>query len=138
MRIALIALLILAAAPARAAPAAPPAPAPAAGGSAFLGFDMSGYVEGTNRQWRECIKPAGVTSYWIEGFFDQGRVRVRDDGVLCFSYKSENFAREGCFIAERRGENWRFTDENDRQTVFVTTHTRKNVKACPTNLPPVS
>ena len=134
MRIALTATLVMI----LAAPTIAAALTPTDARRAFLGLDMRGYVEGSNAQWRECINPAGVTSYWIEGSFDEGRLRIRDDGVLCFSYKSASYADEACFTAAAHGANWRFVDVADPRSVFVTTHTRKNVKACPTTLAPVS
>jgi hypothetical protein len=103
----------------------------------FFGYDMAGYLAGENTKWHECIHPDGTTTYWFAGTIDDGRLRIRDDGVLCFSYKSTNYQNEGCFTAQRNGSNWRFTDENDPSTVFVTTHTR-SVKACPTKEPAIS
>ena len=104
---------------------------------AFFGLDMTGYLSGDNTKWRECVRPSGETSYWFGGSYDQGRLRIRDDGALCFSYKSTGYAREACFHAERQGSNWKFTDENDPATIFLTTQTRR-VNACPTNEAPIS
>jgi hypothetical protein len=105
---------------------------------AFFGFDMEGYVEGSNTSWRECIEPAGKTSYWYDGAFDQGKMRVRDDGALCFSYASSGFAQEGCYFAHHEGKNWRFVGETQGDGVFVTRRTRANVRACPGEQVPTS
>ena len=126
MRGAILAGLIVAAA----------APALAAGiGAAeakrtFFSYDMNGYLSGTNEKWRECVHKDGETTYWFAGKIDQGRMRVSDEGYLCFSYKSTGYQREGCFTAQRTGSNWRFTNVDDSETVFVTT-SAKRVKACP-------
>jgi hypothetical protein len=103
----------------------------------FFGLDMSGIYEPDGSKWRECIEPAGNTSYWIDGYYDKGRLRVREDGALCFSYASRHYARESCYTAERRGAGWRFVSIDSPDAVFLATRA-KSVKACPTEDAPVS
>lgn len=102
----------------------------------FFGFDMNGYVEGTDEKWRECIQPNGDTAYWHNGF-DRGRLRIRDDGALCFSYASSGYRAQGCYFAHRAGDKWRFVNEDEPDSVFVSTAFRK-VNACPGEDAPVS
>jgi hypothetical protein len=104
----------------------------------FYGFDMMGVVEGTDVSWRECIRPNGKTSYWHDQDYQQGTLRIRDDGVLCFSYPDPQTGTEACWHAERlSGSNWRFVSVDGGATVFVTKQTRK-AKSCPDNNAPIS
>ena len=103
----------------------------------FFGFDMAGYVEGTDETWRECIKPTGRTVYWHDGIYQEGTLRIRDDAMLCFSYPDPETAAESCFSATRVGSNWRFEYETQGGSTFITSQARM-VKACPTGVGPTS
>lgn len=99
----------------------------------FFGVDMSGVMPretGGDVAWRECVDPAGETVYWFAGEVDRGRLRIREDGALCFSYKSTGYAEEGCFAAyaEAKGQ-YRFVGL-DGESTFLTKRLRKGVKAC--------
>ncbi len=97
----------------------------------FFGFDMQGYLAPTGEKWRECIEKSGATRYWFGGEVREGRLRVREDGALCFTYAEDGFRSEGCYAAHRsEGDNWRFVDVRDPDAVFVTTATRKGVASC--------
>lgn len=99
---------------------------------AFFGVDMSGVMKGESRDvaWRECVDPKGETVYWFEGEVDRGRLRIREDGALCFSYASRNYGDEGCFAAYPEGrDQYRFVSL-DGDSTFVTKRLRKGVKAC--------
>jgi hypothetical protein len=100
----------------------------------FFGVDMSGVMKGEGRDvpWRECVEASGETVYWFAGEVDRGRLRVREDGGLCFSYKSSGYADEACFAAypEGRGQ-YRFVGV-DGGSVFITRQMRKIARACPT------
>jgi len=99
----------------------------------FFGVEMSGVMLGETKEvpWRECVDPQGRTVYTFAGAVDQGKLRVREDGALCFSYKSSGFADEGCFAAYREAKGqFRFVGL-DGESVFVTRRIRPGVKACP-------
>lgn len=124
------AALALAAAAATAAPGAPLDAATAK--RTFFGIDMNGVMksEGGEIAWRECVDPKGATVYWFAGSVDRGRLRVREDGALCFSYQSSGFAEEGCFAAYAEGKDqYRFVGL-DSDSTFITRRLRKGVKAC--------
>jgi len=97
----------------------------------FFGVDMSGVTGGAAPvAWRECVTPKGDTVYWFQGQVDRGRLRVRDDGALCFSYQSSGFHEEGCFAAfAARDGQYRFASLSGDST-FVTRSIRTGVKAC--------
>jgi hypothetical protein len=97
----------------------------------FFGLDMGGIYEPDGSPWRECIERDGSTHYWAGGnVIDQGKVTVRDNGEVCFSYKSSGYRDLACFTAERRGQGWRFVSVNDPTSVFLATQARP-VKSCP-------
>jgi hypothetical protein len=103
----------------------------------FFGYDMNGVIEGTDQRWRECINPNGTTAYWFDGQFRKGFLRVRDDGMLCFSYPNPKSAPEDCFAAHKTASGWRFTYEFPGGDTFIASHVRK-VNACPGEDAPVS
>jgi hypothetical protein len=120
--------------------AARPLDAPAAR-KAFFGIDMAGVYVEDGSSWRECVAPNGETSFWHRDVFDQGRLRIRDDGALCFTYASRGFADEGCYRAFREGQGFRFVSdgpEGAEQEVWVTRSYRANVKVCEGPEPAVS
>lgn len=104
----------------------------------FYGIDMRGKHQPSNQDWRECITPGGVTSYWFEGAFDQGRLTVRADGAVCFSYASSNYGRNACWKVRRlTATTYRFESADGDTGVFVTSATRP-AKACPADNAPIS
>lgn len=102
----------------------------------FFGVDMRGVLDGEGVPWRECIEPGGKTVYWFRGAVDRGRLTIRGDGALCFSYESRNFEDAACFFAEPiAGGNFRFTEDFPTDpSVFVTQSVRR-VKACTADVP---
>jgi hypothetical protein len=62
----------------------------------FYGIDMQGKHEPSGDEWRECIDPDGKTVFWIGGRYDEGRLVIRRDGALCFSYASSGFRDQAC------------------------------------------
>ncbi len=102
--------------------------------SVFFGLDMGGVYEPDGTLWRECIAPSGKTQYWIDGFTDTGRLTVRPDGALCFSYESSEFKRTSCFSAERKDKGWRFVNVTDPSIVFVAQRATPT-KVCEDNVP---
>jgi hypothetical protein len=102
----------------------------------FFGLDMSGIYQPDGEPWRECVTSQGDTIYWFGGQIDYGRLSVRDDGVLCFSYQSSDFKHQGCYTAEPDGKGWRFADVSDPTSVFLAQHTTR-AKTCDANAPSV-
>jgi hypothetical protein len=104
----------------------------------FFGIDMSGRYEPSQEPWRECIAPDGKTAYWFGGAFDEGRLTVRRDGALCFSYASSSYKDEACWRVKRTAKAaYRFESTDGTPGVFVTTATRP-AQSCPGRAPPVS
>jgi hypothetical protein len=99
----------------------------------FLGFDMRGKLTGADEPFRECIDRAGKTKFWFEGELDEGRMTIRDDGALCFTYKSRNFQNPACFAAYREGKQFRFVSDGGG-AVWVTSSTRR-VSTCVADVP---
>lgn len=98
---------------------------------AFFGLDMTGVYEPDGTPWRECVKPSGETIYWYRGTIDFGRLTIRNDGALCFAYKSTDYAQtDNCYNATRVGGGYRFTHVSDPSSVFVAKQA-KPIKACP-------
>ncbi len=98
---------------------------------AFFGLDMTGVYEPDGTPWRECVKPSGETVYWYRGTVDLGRLAIRKDGALCFSYKSSDYSQtDNCYTAVRQGAGYRFTHVTDPSSVFVAKQA-KPIKACP-------
>lgn len=97
----------------------------------FFGIDMQGMHQPSGDVWRECIDPDGKTAYWLRGAFDEGRLTVRRDGSLCFSYASSGFRDEACWKARRvDATNYKFESADGEEGVFVTTRTRP-AQSCP-------
>ncbi|MGE3302778.1 MAG: hypothetical protein AB7M12_06660 [Hyphomonadaceae bacterium] len=129
MRAAIVAIAMLAGAgPALAAAAIQAGEAKAT----FFGLDMGGVYKPDGAPWRECITPAGETTYWMDGAVDKGRLSVRDDGALCFSYASSQYQRQSCYWAVREGQGWRFTNVHDPEVVFLAQRAQR-VKTCAGN-----
>jgi hypothetical protein len=107
-----------------------------AGAAYAAKLDMRGVLDGEGVPWRECIEPGGKTVYWFRGAVDRGRLTIRGDGALCFSYESRNFEDAACFFAEPiAGGNFRFTEDFPTDpSVFVTQSVRR-VKACTADVP---
>lgn len=105
----------------------------------FLGMDMEGVHQPSGERWRECIDPHGRTTYWYAGTVDEGRLTVRNDGVLCFSYASSQYQSNSCWRAIRQGRaGFRFESaDGDGGGVFVTTGARR-VSSCQGRDVPVS
>jgi hypothetical protein len=102
----------------------------------FFGLDMGGIYEPDGSPWRECIERNGATRYWAGGdMIDEGKLTVRDNGEVCFSYKSSDYRNTSCFTADRVGKGWRFTSVNDPTSVFLATQARP-VKSCPSDQTP--
>lgn len=102
--------------------------------SIFFGLDMGGTYEPDGSLWRECIAPSGKTQYWFDGYTDTGRLSVRSDGALCFSYQATEFKRTSCFTAERKDKGWRFVSVTDPGVVFVAQRATPT-KICEDNAP---
>lgn len=114
-----------------AAPAFAKALSAAEAKKAFFGRDMTGVFEPDGAAWRECVKPDGETIYWYRGTVDYGRLTIRNDGALCFAYRSSNYSQtNNCYRAERAGQGWRFTHVSDPTSVFVARQVAP-IKACP-------
>jgi hypothetical protein len=102
----------------------------------LLGVELIGVEEVTGLSWRECIEPQGRTSYLRpgappQGPRDEGRLAISDDGQLCFSYRSSNFARASCYRGRREGaDNYRFISADGGRLVFVTHAVRRGVRSC--------
>jgi hypothetical protein len=99
----------------------------------FFGIEMSGVMLDGPREvhWRECVDPQGRTLCTFAGRVDHGRLGIREDGALCFSYQSTRFAEEGCFGAYREAKGqYRFVGVDGDGSVFVTRRMRSGVKAC--------
>jgi hypothetical protein len=97
----------------------------------FFGLDMTGVYEADGTPWRECVKPNGETIYWYRGTVDLGRLTIRNDGALCFAYKSSDYSQvDNCYTATRQGGGYRFTHVADPTSVFVAKQA-KSIKACP-------
>lgn len=104
----------------------------------FYGIDMRGKHQPSNQDWRECIDPEGRTSYWFEGAYDRGRLTVRNDGALCFSYASSNYGRTACWKVRRlSATSYRFESVDGDAGVFIATATRP-ARACPAENAPIS
>lgn len=135
-RVPVVAILALAA-------LAGPALAQAAMGAAearrtFFGMDMQGVHEPTGIRWRECIDRQGKTTFWFGETIDEGRLTVRGDGALCFSYASSGFRDNACWrIHSKGGGNYSFSHVDGDRDVFVTTATRR-VRQCEGPAPAIS
>jgi len=104
----------------------------------FFGIDMQGEHRPSGVAWRECIDPDGKTSYWLNGGYDEGRLTVRGDGALCFSYASSAFRDNACWRAKRvNPTNYRFESVDGEDGVFVTTRTVP-AQRCPGRDTPIS
>jgi hypothetical protein len=104
----------------------------------FFGVDMEGVHQPSGARWRECIDPRGKTTYWFAGAIDEGRLNIRSDGALCFSYASSNFREVGCWRAKPQARGaYRFEHVNGETGAFVTTAMRR-VRACPGKDVPMS
>jgi hypothetical protein len=99
----------------------------------FFGFDMRGKLTETDEPFRECIDRTGKTKFWFEGTVDEGRMTIRADGALCFTYRSRNFQDPACFAAFREGKQFRFVSDSGA-TVWVTNATRR-VNSCVADVP---
>lgn len=110
----------------------------AAARRALFGVDLRGAHESSGIPFRECITPAGKTAYWFGENFDEGRVRVDEQGLVCFSYRSTNFTSEACWTAYRiAGGNFRFESATGSGEAFVTTAAPRT-RTCPGRDAPVS
>ncbi len=97
----------------------------------FYGIDMQGEHQPSGDDWRECIDPDGKTAYWFNGAYDEGRLVIRRDGALCFSYASSGFRSEACWLVKRiSATNYRFESVDGNDGVFITTRTRP-AQSCP-------
>lgn len=97
----------------------------------FYGIDMRGTHQPSGDTWRECINPDGKTGFWFNGGYDEGRLVVRPDGALCFSYASSGFREESCWKVRRvNPTNYRFESVDGGAGVFVTSRTQP-AQACP-------
>ncbi|KAF0187405.1 MAG: hypothetical protein IV086_05720 [Hyphomonadaceae bacterium] len=104
----------------------------------FYGIDMQGEHQPSGDDWRECIDPDGKTAYWFNGAYDEGRLVIRRDGALCFSYASRGYRNEACWMAKRvSATNYRFESVDGDDGVFVTTRTR-SAQTCPARDAPTS
>lgn len=104
----------------------------------FFGTDMEGVHQPSGERWRECVDPRGKTTYWFAGTIDEGRLTVRNDGALCFSYASRNFQDVGCWRIRPQGRGaFRFESVDGDGGVFVTTAMRR-VAVCQGKDVPVS
>jgi hypothetical protein len=113
--------------------AAAPALTAAEAKKQFFGFDMRGTLIGAEEPFRECIDKNGRTKFWFNGELDEGRMTVRPDGALCFSYQGRNFQDPACFAAYREGQNFRFVSDGGG-TIWVTKSARK-VASCQADVP---
>lgn len=92
----------------------------------FMGIDMRGVHQPSGETWRECIDRNGKTTYWFAGAIDEGRLTVRNDGALCFSYASSGYGDVACWRIRPQGRgNYRFENVEGDAGVFVTTSTRR-------------
>jgi hypothetical protein len=104
----------------------------------FYGIDMQGRHEPSKETWRECITPDGKTSYWFRGAVDEGRLVLKREGELCFSYASSGYRSESCWRARRlTASTYRFESTNPDDGVFITTATRP-AQSCPGRETPMS
>lgn len=96
----------------------------------FFGMDMEGVHQPSGQRWRECIDARGKTTFWFAGMIDEGRLTVRNDGALCFSYASSNFRDVGCWRIKLQSRGaYRFEHVDGETGVFVTTSARR-VRTC--------
>lgn len=104
----------------------------------FMGIDMQGIHQPSGESWRECIDGQGRTTYWFGGAVDEGRLTVRNDGALCFSYASNGYADNACWRIRPQGRgNYRFEHVDGGDGVFVTKSTRR-ARVCEGPQTPVS
>lgn len=104
----------------------------------FFGIDMQGSHQPSGAAWRECVTPDGDTSYWHAGAYDEGKLTIRRDGALCFSYASSGFRDNSCWKVKRvNPTNYRFESVDGDEGVFVTTRTRA-AQSCPGRDTPIS
>ena len=104
----------------------------------FYGIDMQGTHQPSGAAWRECVDPDGKTSYWYGGSYDEGRLTIRQDGALCFSYLSSGYRDNACWKVKRSSAtNYRFESVDGDEGVFVTTRTQA-AQSCPGRDTPIS
>ena len=102
----------------------------------FLGIDMEGVHQPSGVHWRECIDRAGKTAYRFGESTDEGRLVIRADGALCFSYASRGFRDSACWRIKTVGRgNFRFENVDGESGVFVTTATRRANSCEPRDAP---
>jgi hypothetical protein len=89
-----------------------------AAAKAVLGRELSGRLMGDGAPWRECIEASGRTLYWFGGVAQRGRVRFDPSDRACFSYETDDFAKESCFFVERVNGQLRFVSV-DQPTTFA-------------------
>lgn len=105
--------------------------------AAFFGLDMGGVHQPGGARWRECTRRDGKTTYWYGDRIDQGRLTVRDDGALCFSYATTQYREASCWRARREGAGYRFEETTGSSDVFIATRAQR-VRSCPGPEVPVS
>lgn len=104
----------------------------------FFGIDMRGTHQPSGAAWRECVTPDGKTSYWHAGAYDEGRLTIRQDGALCFSYASSGYRDSACWKVKRvNPTNYRFESVDGDEGVFLTTRTQP-AQSCPGRDTPIS
>ncbi len=90
----------------------------------LMGVTVSGVIEGTGLDWRECIDREGRTLYSVEGERTrQGRILVTEGGLACFSYG----AIASCFTVVRDGPYYALVDAVDR---FLIHRIERPVRRC--------
>jgi len=90
----------------------------------LMGVTVSGIIEGTDLNWRECIDREGDTFYEVEGErARQGRILVTENGLACFSYG----AIASCFTVVRDGPYYALVDAVDR---FLIHRIERPVRRC--------
>ena len=102
----------------------------------FLGIDMEGVHQPSGIHWRECIDRAGKTLYEFGESTDEGRLTIRADGALCFSYASRGFRDTACWVIKPAGRgNFRFENTDGETGVFLTTAAHRTNSCAPHGAP---
>jgi hypothetical protein len=96
--------------------------------AALFGIDMQGYSPTYGFSWRECIEPSGKTLYETPDRTSRGQLEISLDGRACFSYDTDNYEYQSCYVTYRSATGLRF--EGDLKEVFVTTKLITGVTTC--------
>lgn len=106
--------------------------------SELFGIHMWGVETSSQMRWDECIDPTGRTVYRVElpgepaPYSENGKLRIEDGGLACFSYPPDSDPEPACFRAMRRGEDgYAFFATDGTPGVFLTTRIERGKSSCP-------